>query len=105
MSADRLRQAAQKIRDTAQPPAADGAWYSFASIQSDLTVVGHESATRDAAHIAMWSPPVALAVATWLDLEAVTGESMAGPNSPFYSVPVFSSGAEALADLILGGAE
>jgi hypothetical protein len=93
MNADRLRQAAQKIRETAGA-AAYGQWHKV----GDLPVFAGE----DAAHIALWSPPVALAVADWLDdfantALAWTDRPGAGPVDP-------KCQAVLLADLILGGA-
>jgi hypothetical protein len=84
MTADRLRQAAQKIRG-----AADGLpseWYE-PNNYNEWGTVGID-------HIALWSPPVALAVADWLDSEA------APSTEPKYRHP------EALrvANLILGDA-
>lgn len=58
----------------------------------------HEAGLRtfNASHIALWSPPVALAVADWLDVEAKSVESDLG----MYVQPE----ALVVADLILGGA-
>jgi hypothetical protein len=62
MSSDRLRQAAQKIRETA-------ATTKFST--SEVWAVGARATLPVGAyvidHIALWSPPVALAVAEWLD--------------------------------------
>jgi hypothetical protein len=67
MTSERLREAAQKIRETAEAvqtetiPAgwtAEGFHYVSGLLEGDLE------------HITLWSPTVALAVADWLDEEA-----------------------------------
>jgi hypothetical protein len=65
MSSERLRQAAQRIRDTANATLGDTALSWFAP-DDELSSVS-DAAKADAAYIALWSPPVALAVADWLD--------------------------------------
>jgi hypothetical protein len=87
MSADRLRQAAQKIRETANA-AAYGQWHKAGDLPGFLTY-------EDATHIAFWSPSVALAVAEWLDDVAADAAEGIGSVHPR---------ALDVADLILGGA-
>jgi hypothetical protein len=87
MTGDRLRQAAQKIRETAQA-AAYGQWHK----PGDLPVFAGE----DAAHIALWSPPVALAVADGLDDAATDLDRLSPGWKPRESTL-------RLVDLILGG--
>jgi hypothetical protein len=84
VSADRLRKAAAKIRETA-----DGltSWYE---IGDDLGWAGNAEA-----QIALWSPTVARAVADWLDREA--HDEDAGLRSKFVSE------AYVLAFTVLGG--
>lgn len=100
MSAERLRQAAAKIREVAATEAIlrDGDPYYAIETLPDGTEVGEQGAYER-----LWSPPVALAVADWLDL-------MAEDYAPYWSepyaapfVPVIEK-AYRLADLILGGA-
>lgn len=87
-ASDRLRAAAQKIRDTAgvaermQP-----SWEDFArSCRYDGT----------GAHVALWSPPVALAVADWLEDIAADKDS---------GLACIHPRALDVADLILGDTE
>jgi hypothetical protein len=90
MNSDRLRLAAQKIRGTAET-AAYGQWHKV----GDLPVFAGE----DAAHIALWSPPVAMAVADWLDADANRLDQI----QPIYaSDPDFPRQTFAVANLILG---
>jgi hypothetical protein len=89
MSADRLREAAQKIRETAEP-AGYGQWHKV----GDLPVFAGE----DAAHIALWSPAVALAVADSLDDAATDLDRLSPGWKPRESTL-------RLVDLILGGAQ
>lgn len=66
-STDRLRAAAQKIRDTAQATY-DGPtrWYERGDLINELDPASDVPAADDA-HIALWSPALALEVADWLD--------------------------------------
>lgn len=92
MSSDRLREAARRIRATAEA-ATPGPWepypderglsdvasgYPERSVDmlndGTLGAVAQRAYDDDAAHIAMWSPPVALAVALWLDSQAADFE-------------------------------
>jgi hypothetical protein len=90
MSADRLRQAAQKIRETANA-AAYGQWHKAGDLPGFLTY-------EDATHIAFWSPSVALAVADSLDDAATDLDRLSPGWKPRESTL-------RLVDLILGGAQ
>lgn len=126
MTAQKLRDAAARIRETAQA-ATPGAWKVWAmSVLADqdgtsdvetavpVADTHHEAGLRtfNATHIALWSPPVALAVADWLDQVASNLED---------TLPIWETSTElpgtvedtvhhhfgrplAVADLILGGA-
>ena len=124
--ADLLRAAATRIRETAQradnaAPApwthddvhhqvldADGATLfdcSCCGYQPDAAKYrggyGIAGATYETAHhIALWSPPVALAVADWLDAFADLYESSRHRNRPVFGD---YEQAAAVARLILGG--
>jgi hypothetical protein len=103
VSADRLRQAAQKIRETADAArdcTGAGDWFTRLNGSAQYTVassggtVCNDSNEEEAEHIALWSPSVALAVADWLDREAqVTRWPLTSLDAPM-----------AVVDLILGGA-
>ena len=79
MSAETLRRAAALMRERAEGARA-GRWFAEGDeVRADWTLVRqvatcHGSIDQgnraNAAHIASWSPPVALAVADWLDAEA-----------------------------------
>ncbi|MBN0040233.1 hypothetical protein JN535_08660 [Cellulosimicrobium cellulans] len=92
MSADLLRRAAAKIRDTAQA-ATPGPWEQEGSsiaagefIILDALPDGGTGTwtkqTADAAHVAMWSPLVAELVAQWLDDAARRDERKPRPMGP-----------------------
>src|SRR6185295_1666780 len=93
MSSDLLRRAATKLRETAEatspPPWSsdpDASWYEcgadhrYVRTESDqhwsaVALTGlvddpHPRSARDAAYIALMHPPVALALAVWLEHEA-----------------------------------
>jgi hypothetical protein len=101
MSSERLREAAQKIRVTAQDATSAvglGKWVAVltgngygvdASIYNALDGASEEVAN----HAALWSPPVALAVAEWLDDVAADAAEGIGSVHPR---------ALDVADLILG---
>jgi hypothetical protein len=72
-SADRLREAAAKIRDTAEAVQPEGALTLLRSVRVDARYTGQIGA--DAAQIALWSPPVALVVADFLDDVAADKDS------------------------------
>lgn len=94
-AADRLRQAAQKIRETSGALVIDE-WYGA---QDDDAAWQGDGAD----HIALWSPPVALAVADWLEFTAFNDDLRKASGRDHAGVPV-PSHAAAVADLILGGA-
>lgn len=118
--AERLRAAAEKIRETAKAAARwEGYWevdenhparviedkngngWDDALIAKCVDYGDNENGIEQARHIALWSPPVALAVADWLDNEAlVIGDLETGTSSTVGWVAV--GPAVALADLILG---
>lgn len=99
MSAERLRQAAAKVRETAEGATGGGPrWETAPDEMSPSRAIVYpadsDSAVAfagadDARHIAMWHPRVALAVADLLELQAM---SWAMPRVEWL----------ALADLILG---
>ena len=107
--ADLLRAAATRIRETAQRAtpgpweavsegATNGvAWINAGDIRHAFSMHGFPA---DAAHIALWSPPVALAVADWLDAFADLYESSRHRNRPVFGD---YEQAAAVARLILGG--
>jgi hypothetical protein len=77
MSAEILRKAAALMRERAEA-ATSGPWalasvsgQGFAVHRGEHTTVSLFSASYDAEHIASWHPAVALAVADWLEAEAV----------------------------------
>jgi hypothetical protein len=72
-NADRLREAATKIRDTAEAVQPEGALTLLRSVRVDARYTGQIGA--DAAQIALWSPPVALVVADLLDDVAADKDS------------------------------
>jgi hypothetical protein len=90
--ADRLRAAATKIRDTAEAVQPEGALTLLRRVRLDARYTGQIGA--DAAQIALWSPPVALAVADLLDDVAADKDSGLATIHPRLLD---------LADLILGG--
>jgi hypothetical protein len=106
MSSERLRQAAQKIRETAQDATSAvglGKWVAVltgngygvdASIYNALDGASEEVAN----HAALWSPPVALAVADWLEYEA----SRETYHLAEFGYRVAPNQANAVADAILG---
>lgn len=63
-TADRVRQAAAKIRETAHT--ADRVMPDEWHVAADLERY-HSFDEEDAAHITLWSPAVALVLADWLD--------------------------------------
>lgn len=73
MTADLLRRAAAKIRETAQATHQDGGWYDKPEWLADA-LDPHEALDEPmigtANHIVLWSPDVAELVAAWLDAEA-----------------------------------
>ena len=100
MSAERLRQAAVKVRETAK----DALW----SYSDDHPLAGQRVPWAaedwgcdpgDQAHISLWSPTVALALADWLEQTADVWVSYMTDESV-----TESDAATRLADLILGGA-
>jgi hypothetical protein len=91
MSSERLREAAQKIRGHANL-ASPGPWHeepetggtfrvraSYANGGPAWFAAAEDCTHMDATHIALWSPPVALAVADWLDRESDRGEHAYAP--------------------------
>lgn len=98
MTADLLRRAATKIRETAENatpgpwtrdrtyPFGPGGGYSI-SVRSPQVTVSAGLTKRDAVHIALWSPDVALLVADMLDDAAENAELLApgGDLGPGYS--------------------
>ena len=103
MSADRLREAAQKIRDTTDAATGES-WTHLTQdgqdevwARDEASYVAQVGTHEDAAHIALWSPPVALAVADLLRIYAAA-------VSTGHPVPVdLDDQAERVAGLILGG--
>jgi hypothetical protein len=91
-SAGRLREAAQKIREMAEPAGRlPAGWFQPAPDNvAHPRVQG--GVIRD--HIVVWSPPVALAVADWLDATAGVWDRGDEDNT--------STEAHAVADAILG---
>lgn len=96
MSADLLRRAAASMRERANS-ATPGVWklwgmsvYADQDGTSDLDTAvhiadtTHEAGLRtfNAAHIASWHPAVALAVADWLDAEALYAETGTADPAP-----------------------
>jgi hypothetical protein len=79
-NADRLREAATKIRDTAEAVQPEGALTLLRSVRVDARYTGQIGA--DAAQIALWSPPVALVVADLLDDVAADKDSGLAPLPP-----------------------
>lgn len=95
MTADLLRRAATKAREVAEDATAGtwwagGVWWDTSvdgegrKVHKPMPTVGHGGTgadliactfrkdQADAAHIALWHPAVALAVADWLDAQAAT---------------------------------
>jgi hypothetical protein len=127
MSAERIREAAKVLRDAAER-ATPGPWertidrdkhkpngidvgvWSESAINYPVESVtfGNPNDLADAAYIALMSPPVALALADWLDdIEALwaSAESMADADGdPLTFGESLDSHALALADAILGRA-
>lgn len=68
----RLREAARVLRDTARgcKNASATNWWPADVLQRRL----NDMPTPDAAYIALMAPPIALALADWLDSEAATEE-------------------------------
>jgi hypothetical protein len=68
MSANRLREAAARIRKAANATREDAPhlWYDPGDLTAELEPIS-DAPIADAAHIALWSPPVAQAVARLLD--------------------------------------
>jgi hypothetical protein len=115
MSSERLRQAAQKIRETAIAAAecttttptdpwraqlGGDAYYEVMSTGDPLGLpVARKMNEEEALHVALWSPPVALAVADWLDQSADLETDLA----PYLrrERPRATAGAHALADHVL----
>jgi hypothetical protein len=107
MSGDRLRLAAAKIREAAALPMeltnqAEEPWFRVKPADGrDVTTkwdLFADAYPEDAALIVlMASPPVAVAVADWLDYEANTAHL-----NPFYTEPHVSPAAMVLADAVLG---
>lgn len=107
MSADRLRAAAARIREVAGA-ATPGPWRDsgvdgnrYAALVSDTQpagrparggwddtqgyggyLVGESLVPGDRAHIATWNPPVAVAVANWLEEEAGALDLVGGEPVP-----------------------
>jgi hypothetical protein len=105
-AAERLRKVAAEMREYAEaatpgPWWAEGVWWEHWTdaegrrCHTPWPTVGHSTTGADliakvatteetARHIAAWSPPVALAVADWLDVCAETIEGIAydGPGQP-----------------------
>lgn len=136
VTAQKLRDAAARIRETAQA-ATPGPWITWAGVADDVYTQGVSPASDlegdavsapqgpqaadDHEHIAMWSPPVALAVADWLDAEAGHVERLAVQATVLNAAIKISDGegesrewrislgystleqATTVADLILGG--
>jgi hypothetical protein len=112
MTGDRLRQAAQKIRETAQDATSAvglGKWVAVltgngygvdASIYNALDGASEEVAN----HAALWSPPVALAVADWLEEVAEHWDTDEAPEFAPEDVHCPNCSAGQVADLILDGA-
>lgn len=110
MTAQKLRDAAARIREAA--PAAGTrstgriSWSPGGRIDGDYAIFSDEGAEiatafsdGTAAHIVLWHPPVALAVADWLDATAEARERhLTVMDSQVVEMAL------ALADLILGGA-
>lgn len=130
MSAERLRAAATLLRERAEA-ATPGPWhvcdraYQYDEIDAAALVCGEShdpiaanssdwyetdddepTPDTDAAYIATMSPPVALALADWLDSEAERVEEGATAFT-FGGAPMFPPNPHALAvaDAILGGVE
>jgi hypothetical protein len=68
-SAGRLREAAQKIREMAEPAGRLPAGWFKPAPDDVVRPRVQGGVIRD--HIVVWSPPVALAVADWLEVTAV----------------------------------
>jgi hypothetical protein len=98
-SADRLRAAAGKIRETAEPAwdvdTSQAGWHTHDGMAQMLSNAEVAWPSEDAAHIALWSPPVALAVADLMDDVAADKDSGLATIHPRLLD---------LANLILGGA-
>jgi hypothetical protein len=118
VNADRLRQAATKIREAANA-ATPGPWVQFGTSLGNVTdhcncggghaPYGHEygcgvegpiiqADEADAAFIALMPPPAALAVADWLDATSYLDD-----ESPEPYVDLIRDRATDVADAILGG--
>lgn len=107
--AERLRAAAEKIRETAQaappapwravtfstvPPHVKREWHDEQGRRCQKLVTDRVDGGEAAEHIALWSPPVALLVAKVLDQHA--------EEHGIYDCQWVDCDALALADLILG---
>ena len=109
--AERLRAAAERIRETAEW-ANEGTWSAERDLATGMTKIVTDSLTgslardivkTDAEHIALWSPPVAVAVADILGNEGAYLASV-DQRPDLHSTPNMARTELllALADLILG---
>lgn len=129
MSADRLRAAAQLLRQRSEAATSgkweavddadknmpgginSGVWADQADLLAGAFVdgryviesltIGNENHARDSSYIAMMGPAVGLAVTDWLDAEARTREEVDAGGLGSYSV--YPDRALAVADALLAG--
>lgn len=116
MSADLLRRAADKIRETAQAATPAPWWANPIASEAEVDVysgtgsgddiaVADNAYRADAEHIATWTPDVAELVAAWLDWAAKGWDNTRAMTDIPESQLVISNGpALALARRILGDA-
>lgn len=115
MSADRLRAAATLLRERAEQTTRGAAWTeghywvedydpNDLSGQTSMQVeIGGMGCEGDALYYSMMAPPVALALADWLDVTASKADDVESSGLTFGGVE--GRPALALADAILGGTE